>query len=127
MIKHILDFVDNVFGSKPKYTPKPEYKDGDTIVLDNGAVETVRILNEKEVELLSKAKIKESQSEAVKEVFKELNQMTEEEFDAELKKYMSFEEGQCHPEECDGECDGEGWCDIAVEYRTKTDHIKRKF
>jgi len=66
----------------------------------------------------------ETISESVKAVFDELNEMTDEEFDAELRKHMSFEEGQCHPEECEGECDGMGWCEIATDYRNKTDHRK---
>jgi hypothetical protein len=108
MIGWILNFIS---GNKqhPVRVHDIELKKEDKIVLDSGVEETV----EEPKEILNKA---------IQKVFKDLNALTPEEFDAEIKKYMSFEEGECHPDECEGECDAMGWCEIATEYRTKTDH-----
>lgn len=62
----------------------------------------------------------ETLSESVSAVFKELNEMPQEEFDALIDEQLEkMEENKCDPETCGGECQGMGWCDTATEFREK--------
>lgn len=75
---------------------------------------------EESIEKIDEYEERDTLSESISAVFKELNEMPQEEFDAlideELKK---MEENKCDPATCGGECQGMGWCDTAREFREK--------
>lgn len=142
----MIEWFLNIFGLNEKSKPvltDDSVNEGDSIVLDNGEVEVIKeqedffAVDHDETERMEGSfeettpdnpqwdkpeEWSETLSESVSAVFKELNEMPQEEFDALIEENIH----ECHPDTCDGECQGAGWCDIAVEYRTKTDHIKRK-
>ena len=66
----------------------------------------------------------EKVKKAVADVFKELDQMSDEEFEAELAKYES--ESECSLETCGGECQGMGWCELAQDFQNSITIIQKQ-
>ncbi len=66
----------------------------------------------------------EKVKKAVADAFKELDQMSKEEFDAELAKFES-EQPECSPDTCGGECQGMGWCTTALDFQSAITIIKQ--
>lgn len=54
----------------------------------------------------------------IDELTKQLDEMTDEDFHKAIKEIEVQMENKCHPDTCEGECQGMGWCDVAVEFRT---------
>jgi hypothetical protein len=98
-----INFIIDVFFGKPK-----EYK----------SIEKSKIIDE-EAEKYPEDDLYEIEDEIEDDLY-ELEAYERQEHQEYQERFEKIEEDEaCHPDTCWGECQSQGWCDIAKDYRSR--------